>query len=429
MSGDPVVWVIHALRRRLEAAIASGVIAAIDLGEQNTTCLIHRTDHTRFFRALQDRERDPHLAMPIIGASKRPSRGIEQGVIVDHAAAAKTITRVLEDASKQAGVPVSKAVFSLSGGSPRTLWAKGQTEIATRNVDDNAIARVLGACRPEISRRVRRAIHVDVLEFERDGSTGLRDPRGQAAARLGVSIATTTLERAALDGLAQTARLARVGLAGVVCAPVASGLAVTTDDERELGVVAIDMGAGTTGIAAFGGGRHHRLDTVPLGGAALTRDLAEALEIPFLTAEAYKVGKGGGLVAAAPSILGGAGPGEVGSVHVGVVRPRLAELIELVSERLDERSARPIVLTGGGSLLPGMAEFTETILHRRVRTGAPFRTTGGPAALRSPDCAAAHGISSYILHLFSEPWSEAIALTSKPDHRFTGMMDWLRKNW
>jgi len=202
----------------------------------------------------------------------------------------------------------------------------------------------------------------------------------------------TTLERAALDALAQTARLARVQISGVVASAISSGFAVLTDDERELGAISVDFGAGTTGIAAFKDGRHSRAEVLP--------------------------GRGEGLVAADPSILGGAGPGEVQSVHVGVVRPRLAETMEMVSMRLDELPGRPVVLTGGGSQLPGIVDFAETILQSRVRAGAPFRTVGSPSVFRGPDCAAAHGVASYIIHLITEPWRDAISMTAGPDMKF-----------
>ena len=429
MSGDPIVWALNALRRRMDAALSARTLAAIDLGEHAVTCLVFQADRAALYRAINNPDRDPHAALPIIGASRRPSVGIEQGVIVDQPAAAKSIVAALDEANRLAGVSTNRVVFSLSGGTPRTLLAEGLTEIATRRVDDNSVARVLAACRPEISSRVRRPIHIDLIDFERDGISGLRDPRGVAAARLGVNIAVTTLERAALDALAQTARLARVQISGVVASAISSGFAVLTDDERELGAISVDFGAGTTGIAAFKDGRHSRAEVLPLGGNALTRDLAEALEISTLAAEAHKVGRGEGLVAADPSILGGAGPGEVQSVHVGVVRPRLAETMEMVSMRLDELPGRPVVLTGGGSQLPGIVDFAETILQSRVRAGAPFRTVGSPSVFRGPDCAAAHGVASYIIHLITEPWRDAISMTAGPDRRLSGLTGWLRENW
>lgn len=429
MSGDSIVWAQQAIRQRISRMLDASLFVAVDLGSAHFTCLVVRCNPGAMRRCVGDPTLDPFTALPIKGAFRRPSRGVEAGVVTDPLAAAEVLSALLEDVAQAVGARPEQAIFSISGGAPRAQRIEGRTDILMPEVDDATVARVLSACRPEIALKIRRPMHIALLDFERDGESGLRDPRGQPAGQLTANYAITTVERSALQSVAQMAKLARVGIGGIACSSAASGMAVLTDDEIELGACVVDIGAECVGVAQFQRGGLAGVEVLPMGGALLTRDLAAALEVGFDEAERQKTAQGGGLVAAAPSILGGAGPGEATAIHVGVIRPRVEEMLEMIGQALPGNRARPIVLTGGGSLLPGLVDLARNALNRRVRLGGPIRTRGATGEARDASFAAAHGLLAYIVRLEAEPMRDALAIATAPERRFSGVVDWLRRNW
>lgn len=429
MSGEPIVWAQQAIRRRMGGMLEHPHFLAVDLGNAEFTCLLVRSNLGVLRRGLGDTALDPFAALPIVGAYRKPALGVEDGVIVDPVAAASVLSALLEETAEAAGARPEWAVFAMSGGAPRSLRVEGRTEISMSMVDDSTVARVLASCRPEIATKLRRPLHVELLDFQRDSSLSLRDPRGHSAAQLTANYAVMTVERSALQAVAQTAKLARIGIGGVACAAAVSGMAVLTDDEMQLGAICVDIGAQTIGIAQFQRGGVASIEVLPLGGAALTQDLATALNVSFEEAERQKTAQGGGLVAAAPSILGGAGPGEATAIHVGVIRPRVEEMLEMIGQALPEDRARPIVLTGGGSQLPGLVDLARRVLNRRVRLGAPIRTRGAAGQFRGPAFSAAHGLLVYAVRLEAELMRDALAIATAPEQRFSGIVDWLKRNW
>lgn len=431
----PAILARRALRERTAAALRSGWIAAIDAGQAETVCAVAKVDVARVTRGADDRASDAYGALRVAGVAAVPSSGMRGGLVAEPDLAALAMREAFDAAKAQAGGGASGldgAVLTLNGGLPRTLRASAETSIPTATVDDATVARLMAACRPELAPRLRRPLVVEPAFFAIEDGPPVRDPRGVAARSLSMTLAALTVEKASLEALVRAASLAGIGVDGVAYAPVAAALSVLTDDELELGAVALEMGAAITGVASFSGGTFRRADAVPLGGERVTADLSEGLSVPRDEAEALKV-RAGSPVSADPAILGGAaGGGQADAVTVGIVRPRVEETFELVRLRLEEAGvdpARPVVLSGGASRLPGTVEVARAVLDRRVRLGRPLRVAGGAAKGAGPQLSAVLGALVHAVRCERDPWTGAMKIVADEGRAFRGVIDWLRRNW
>ena len=425
---DPAVLAQHALRDRMSAALREGVIAAVDLGDSKTACVIARVDLGRLSMGTTGRDADAYSALKVIGVGTAPAAGMRNGVVIDPEEASRAVREAVSGAQDQAGLEIEGALFSVGGGLPRTINAHADTALPTAEVDDAIIARLMNACRPELAPRLRRPLLVEPTDFTVDGQSGIEDPRGGAARTLAMQLSILTVERAALQAIVQTAVHANIGVDGVVSSSVASGVTCLTNDELDLGTVCIDMGASVTSFASFRRGHFHRADVVPLGGERITRDLAAAMDVSRNEAEELKV-RAGGPVSADPSILGGAGAAETSTLLVGVVRPRLEETFEMVRLLLKDEETRPVVLTGGASRLPGVIEVARAVLGRRARLGKSLRVAGSRTDASGPEFSTALGMLAYAIRSDRNPWSESMKIVANSEQRFNGVLDWLRRNW
>lgn len=425
---DPAVLAQHALRERMSSALREGVIAAVDLGDSTTKCVIARVDLGRLAIGTAGRDADAYSALKVIGVGTEPASGMRNGVVIDPELAGASVREAVAAAQNHAGVEIHGAIFSIGGGLPRTLVANTDTALPTADVDDATIARLMNACRPELAPRLRRPLLVEPTNFTVDGESGVEDPRGSPARTLAMDLAILTVERAALQSVVQTAVHAKLSVDGVVSSSVASGVTCLTNDELDLGAVCIDMGAAITSFASFRRGHFQRADVVPLGGERITADLAAAMDVSRNEAEELKV-RAGGPVSADPSILGGTGSAETSTLLVGVVRPRLEETFELVRLLLKDEEARPVVLTGGASRLPGVVEVARAVLGRRARLGKSLRVSGSRNDASGPEFSTALGMLAYAIRSDRNPWSESMKNVAESEQRFNGVLDWLRRNW
>lgn len=429
MSGPPVIRSQSAIRDRIVAALSRQHLAVIDLGTSRFSCLLASIQHAMLDRTIFDRNTDVFSALRVIAAADCPAAGMQGGVITDVDAATSALQSLLADIRKQSGITPDRALFALSGGSPRTLQASASSAIPIRMVDDEAVGRVMATCKQEIALRIRSPLHVEPLGFSRDNDKDIPDPRGRYARTLGVRFGIVTVERDALEQIARTARGAGLSVSGVACAPAASGFASLTEDELSLGATVVDIGAAVTGIASFSNNRLRSVHVVPVGGMVLTQDLAQAMQVPFTEAETLKCEHGGAGISADPSLLGGAGSGETTLMLTGVVRPRVEEIFEMVRATLPMGEQRPVILTGGGSKMPGMVEAGSAVLGRRVRLGRPIRSRGAPAQTMGASHAAVHGLLAHAVRQKCEPWADAIKSAASDQQAFSGLRQWLRENW
>jgi cell division protein FtsA len=248
-------------------------------------------------------------------------------------------------------------------------------------------------------REGRMLIHLNRIGFRVDGAPGGHDPRGMAAGRLAADLHTVSADEAPVRNLMVVVERCYLAVRALIATPYASALAATTEEERRLGVVCIDIGGGTATAAAFADGHFVHAATVPVGGHHITLDIAQALQAPLAEAERIKTLYGTAIVAQSdeyatfPYALAGEEDGARGQATkaqlAGIIRPRLAGILGLVRERLDkagvmELAGGRVVLTGGASGLVGFGEFAANALGRPVRVSRPQPFEGLPQSVCSP---------------------------------------------
>ena len=363
------------------------IVAALDVGSTKICCFIARVPEEGRY--------------DVIGIGDRASRGILEGAVVDIHTAGQAIATAVSQAERMAGVEVQQIYVATSGGRPASQRVRIELPVAGPRIVPADIRGIQSAAHARIDTKDRRLLLVRPLDYAVDGVDGIENPLGMYGSRIGIDLHAITAEAGPIANLEACVKAAHVDVAGILPAPYTAGLAVLSEEDRELGIAVADMGGGTTGIAVFNNRGVTFVDVLKKGGARLTEDVAYAFSLSFREAEEIKVKEA--------SCLSGS-PFETDTLQVPgaeesfrknghhavppylrqIVTPRTEQTFERVRARLDETHAslqagRRVVLTGGASQLVGAARLGELILERQVRIGAvgpPFRIADsrtGPA--------------------------------------------------
>ena len=378
----------------------SVLVAAIDVGTSKIVCLIAQLKPHLAQQALPRRTH----SVKVLTVGHLNNHGMKAGAVVDSGQVEKTVRQVIDLAERPKSLQVRSALVSLSGGRIETELLSGSVDVSGI-VSESDVARVLATASRGSVRHGRARLHSVPIGFSSGNICGLRDPRNIVARRIGVDLQVVSTDVAVARNLMLALESGHVSPLAMVASPYAAGLSVLTDDEAELGATVVDMGAGTTTIAVFSGGRLVRADGFALGGHHVTMDLARGLHIQVADAERIKRRYGimsSGEMITIPMIGGDGGkPSTIlRSAVVRIARPRLEEILEMVRDRLARSSfasmtrAR-VVLTGGASQLQGLPELAYHILERPVRLGRPLGIAGLPTKAKGPDFAVAAGLLIY----------------------------------
>ncbi|MEL6794357.1 MAG: cell division protein FtsA, partial [Pseudomonadota bacterium] len=418
-------------------------VAVLDVGTSKTACFVLRVDQGRLDAATAPHE--AQTALRVVGAGVTRSRGVRLGEIVDLDEAQRAIRTALELAEKMAGVRVDQVIASVSGAKPQSFSSFGDVEVEGDAVSARDISRALHGCDWPERRQGREVIHAMPVCFTLDGATQAPDPRGLAARGLSVDMHAVSVATTPLKNLATCIRKCDLELAGVVASPYAAAISSLVEDEQKLGAACVDLGAGATNVAIFL--RNHLIfnDSIRLGGDHLTQDIAAGLSMPEAAAERIKTFHGGAVATGlddrelieAPHI-GERHPAERRTISrsalIGVIRPRLEEILENVRASLDAAGfqhlpARRIVLTGGGSQLIGIEEVASRILGQQVRIGKPMRIAGLPQATTGPGFSASVGLALYASRPQDELWDFEPVGDFSPRRKLATAVRWFRENW
>ena len=261
---------------------AHDVIGVLDVGTSKTVCIIVAAAPLRQGRG------DLLAGVQVLGVGHQPTRGLKAGVVTELDAAEQAVRAAVMQAERAAGVVLEKVFLAVACGRLRSSTFTANTEIEERVAGEGDIERLLEAGRNFAARDGRALLHMNCISYRLDGVTGIADPRGMAGTKLAADLHTVTAGDAPLHNLLQVIERAYLSATGLVPAPLAAGLAATTEEERQSGVVCIDMGAGTTATSIFAQGHLLWSDLVPVGGGQVTSDIARALAIPLLEAERLK---------------------------------------------------------------------------------------------------------------------------------------------
>ncbi|MFO1306916.1 MAG: cell division protein FtsA [Burkholderiales bacterium] len=347
----------------------------------------------------------PEGELNVIGLGTQPSRGLKRGVVVNIEATMASIQRVLEEAELMADCRIGAVTTGIAGSHIRSLNSSGMVAIKEGEVAQADIDRVIETAKAIAIPNDQQILHILPQEFIIDGQDGVREPLGMSGVRLEVKVHIVTGAVSAVENIAKCVRRCGIELTDIVLQPLASAAAVLNDDEQELGVCLMDIGGGTTDIAVFAGGAIRHTAVIPIAGDQVTNDIAMTLRTPTKEAEELKIRHGCALrqLADANDVVEVPGVGDRAPRKLSrpmlaeVIEPRIEELYTLVQSELrrsgfEELLSSGIVITGGTSMLQGMAELGEEVFHLPCRIGVPAYMGGLADVVRSPRYSTAVGL-------------------------------------
>lgn len=428
------------------AALQRGVIAILDLGTSKIACLVLRFDGPeRSHGADGVGPMAGQSQFKVIGHAVTRSRGVRFGEVDSMGETERAIRTAVQAAQKDAQVRVDHVIVCFSGARPESFAMMGDAEVEGATVTGADIGRVLASCEvPDIGRG-REVLHAQPVNFALDHRTGLGDPRGQVGERLSADLHMMAVDAGAIETLLLCLKRCDLECAGIASSAYVSGIASLVEDEQELGSVCIDMGGGSTGLSVFI--RKHMIyaDCVRMGGEHVTADISMGLQVPMAMAERIKTLYGGVVATGVDDrelipIGGDTGDWEhdrrvVSRTElIGIMRPRVEEILEEVRARLDlcgfdQLPSQSIVLTGGGSLIPGLDGLASRILGQKVRLGRPLRVQGLPQKATGAEFSAAVGLTLFAAHPQDEWWDFEIPPDRESARSLRRAVKWFKDNW
>ena len=341
----------------------------------------------------------------VVGIGQHESRGLKKGVVVDIEKTVASIQAALEEAELMASYKIRTVVTGIAGSHIRSFNSIGMVAIKDKEVTEADVLRVTETAKAVNIPTDQQILHVLPQEYIIDGQEDIREPVGMSGVRLDVKVHIVTGAVSAVQNIIKCVRRCGLEVQDLILQPLASSSSVLTADEKELGVALVDIGGGTTDIAVFVGGAIRHSAVLAVAGDQITNDIAMALRTPTADAEDIKLRHGlAKQVLANPNDkievpgIGDRGPRSLSKQALAaVIEPRVEELFSMVQQTIresgyEEAISSGIVITGGSSLLPGMAELAEDIFLKPVRVGAP--AYDGPLAdvVRTPRFATAMGL-------------------------------------
>ncbi len=319
----------------------------------------------------------------LVGLGVANSTGLKRGVVVNIDATVQSIQQALKEAELMAGCKIARVYTGITGGHIRGVSSKGMVAVKDREVTAADVARVMETARAVNISTDQRLLLVEPQEFVIDGQD-VRDPIGMSGIRLEVNVHIVTGAQSAAENIMKCVRRCGLEVERLMLNSRASSLSVLTEDERELGVALVDIGAGATDVAIFTGGALRHTAVIPIAGDLITSDIAMALRTPTKDAEDIKMESGyakqllaGADIQVEVPGLGDRAPRMLSrQALAGVIEPRVEEIYSLVQQAIrdsgyEEVLSSGIVVTGGSAVMPGMIELGEDIFLKPVRRGIP----------------------------------------------------------
>ena len=348
----------------------------------------------------------------IIGIGSHPSYGLKRGVVVNIEATVQSVQRATEEAELMAGCEIRSAYTGIAGSHIRSLNSHGIVAIRDNEVSAADVERVLDAAKAVAIPADQRILHVLPQEYIIDSQEGIREPIGMSGVRLEAKVHMVSGAVSAAENIVKCVRRCGLEVGDVILEQLASSAAVLTEDEKELGVVLVDIGGGTTDIAIFTDGAIRHTAVIPIAGDQVTNDIAVALRTPTQAAEAIKIQYAMALAEMAetnelinvPGVNQRPGRQISRKILAEVVEARYEELLSLVQTELrrsgfEDLIGAGIVLTGGAAKVPGFIELAERIFNVPVRIGLPQSIPGLPEIIHDPSYSTSVGL---LLHAFQQ---------------------------
>ncbi|HXH54711.1 MAG TPA: cell division protein FtsA [Gammaproteobacteria bacterium] len=346
--------------------------------------------------------------LDIIGVSTQASQGIKKGMIVNMDAAVQSVQQAIEEAEYVAGCKIHAVYTGIAGSHIRCLNSHGIVAIRGQEITSQDIERVMDAAKAVLIPVDQKILHVLPQAFSIDNQEGVRDPIGLPGVRLEAEIHMVTGSVSAAESSVTCIRRCGLEVDDIILSPLASSYAVLTEDEKQLGVCLIDIGAGTTDIAVFVDGYLKHSVVIPVAGDLVTNDIAVALRAPTIVAEHIKIQYACALtemvdpdeMVEIPAI-GDKPQKQILRIRLAeVVEPRFEELFSLVQAELyqvglENALGAGVVITGGSAHVEGVVELAEAVFQLPVKYGVPRNISGLLDVVRNPLYATAVGLLEY----------------------------------
>jgi cell division protein FtsA len=346
----------------------------------------------------------PDGELKLAGLGVSPSNGLKRGVVVNIDATVQSIQQALKEAELMADCKITRVYTGITGSHIRGINSTGMVAVKDKEVTAADVARVVETAKAINISTDQRLLLVQPQEFVIDGQD-VREPIGMSGIRLEAKVHIVTGAQSAAENIIKCVRRCGLDVDRLMLNPLASSMSVLTDDERELGVALVDIGAGTTDVAIFTNGAIRHTAVIPIAGDLITSDIAMALRTPTKDAEEIKIESGyAKQLLADPDVqvevpgLGDRTPRMLSrQALAGVIEPRVEEIFSLVQQVIrdsgyEEVLSSGIVLTGGSAVMPGMVELGEDIFLKPVRRGVPQYSSALADMVSQPRAATVMGL-------------------------------------
>ncbi len=372
------------------------VVAGLDVGTTKSCCIIA--------------ERSPVGGLDIVGVGLAPCRGLRKGVVVNIDSTVESIKHAVGEAEEMAGLEIASVLVGIAGGHIRGMNSRGVIAVSGkhREVSPHDIERALDAARAINLPQDREVIHVLPQTYVVDDQDGIKEPLGMSGVRLEVEVHLVTGATTSVKNVIRSVNRAGLQVQDVVLEPLASAEAVLSPEEKELGILLIDMGGGTTDVLVCRDGAVWYTGVLPLGGDHISNDIAVGLRTPTADAEDLKRRHGCALTALVredetvdvPSVGGRKARQLSRHILSEIIQPRVEEIFTLVARDLaraglEDAAAAGCVLTGGTSIMTGVPELAEQVFDVPVRRGVQAGLSGLADVVQSPIYATGVGLALY----------------------------------
>ena len=379
----------------------------------------------------------------IIGIGTSPSHGMRRGVVINIESTLKSVAEAIERAEIMSGREVSQVVTGIGGNHIEGINSRGVVAVSGRDreISGEDITRVIDAAKAIVIPMDREVLHVIPQEFIVDEQGGIRDPLDMIGIRLEAEVHIIIGSVSSAENLLKCVNRAGFRVGEIVLESLAASEAVLSGDEKDLGVLLIDLGGGTTNVLVHVDGAPYHTEVVSVGGQQVTSDLSIMLKTPIDSAERIKKDAGCCFLplvesdeeVVVPGVGGWPAASSPRKEMCRIIQPRMAEIFGMIREQLDKKQlvshlGGGVVLTGGGALLPGAAELAQELFEVPARVGYPKQLGGLTKEYQSPEYASAVGLVMYADAEISADRTKKMTPTPKRSDGVMGKIrDWMKE--
>jgi len=381
------------------------LVAGLDIGSAKTTAIIAEV--------VGDLPRNPSIR--ILGVGQARTTGLRRGVVSDIEETTRSIQKAMTDAERMAGAQIADVYSGIAGAHVEAMTSQGIVAINGDEITKADVDRANAVARAQSIPQDRELLHAIPQEYTVDKNHGIRDPIGMIGTRLETEMYLVTIGSSPAMNLRKAVEKAGYKVRELVLEPLASALSVLTEDEKELGVALVEMGAGTTDIAVFHEAKIRHLGTVNFGGNNVTNDIVHGLGVTQADAERLKERYGCAYepmvdpaeVIQLPSTVAQGDRQIPRELLAHIIHQRMDEIFDLVQRDIAGagyagKLSAGMVLTGGAAAMQGIVELASDVFGTGVRVGVPSENIGGLTdSVEAPRFATVTGLAQYAAHRFA----------------------------